>query len=224
MIAPDVFIPLTEKAGLMPQLTHLILGGAARGLKDIVRCNPGFSIAVNVSATSLSDGWLADQIDSVLAENGFPANALIIEVTESSVMSEIVKAIEIVVGLRVKGVGVAIDDFGTGYSSLVALARIPFSELKIDKSFVADSETDRDMERVVRACVRLGRELDMKVVAEGIETATSLMRLCEIGCHTGQGFLFAPALDAPSLAVNRHSIGTPDRHPKGTPLSYVLSD
>jgi EAL domain-containing protein (putative c-di-GMP-specific phosphodiesterase class I) len=116
-------------------------------------------------------------------------------------MSDIVKATDILVGLRVKGIGVAIDDFGTGYSSLAALARMPFSELKIDKLFVRDSESNRDMARVVRACVQLGHELDMKVVAEGVETVASWTRLHEIGCDIGQGHAFAPALDSKSLAT-----------------------
>ena len=116
-------------------------------------------------------------------------------------MSDIVKATDILVGLRVKGIGVAIDDFGTGYSSLAALARMPFNEMKIDKLFVCDSESNRDMTRVVRACVRLGHELDMKVVAEGIETVASWTRMHECGCDIGQGYAFAPALDSTSLAT-----------------------
>jgi EAL domain-containing protein (putative c-di-GMP-specific phosphodiesterase class I)/ActR/RegA family two-component response regulator len=200
MVPPDVFIPLAEKAGLMPQLTNYVLRRALCSLTDIVTRNPGFSIAVNVSASLLSDISLAEQVDSALIESALPASALTLEITESVVMSDIAKSAEIVLGLRVKGVGVAIDDFGTGHSSLVALARMPFSELKIDKVFVHDSETDRDMERVVRACVRLGHQLDMKVVAEGIETARNCTRLCEIGCDIGQGYFFSPALDAIALA------------------------
>jgi EAL domain-containing protein (putative c-di-GMP-specific phosphodiesterase class I) len=114
-------------------------------------------------------------------------------------MSDIAKATDILVGLRVKGVGVAIDDFGTGYSSLAALARMPFSELKIDALFVRDMDADRDMARVVRACVHLGHDLGMKVVAEGIETIAGWKGLHEIGRDIGQGFVFAPALEASRL-------------------------
>jgi len=116
-------------------------------------------------------------------------------------MSDIVKATDILVGLRVRGIGVAIDDFGTGYSSLAALARMPFSELKIDKMFVRESESNRDMMRVVRACVQLGHELDMKIVAEGIETVASWKRMRASGCDIGQGHAFAPALDSTSLTA-----------------------
>jgi EAL domain-containing protein (putative c-di-GMP-specific phosphodiesterase class I)/ActR/RegA family two-component response regulator len=200
-IAPDVFIPLAETVGLMPQLTDRLLRAATHAMRGIVKNNPGFSVAVNVSASLLSDLSLADRIDRALAESALPASALTIEITESAVMSDIVKATDILVGLRVKGVGVAIDDFGTGYSSLAALARMPFSELKIDKLFVCDSESNRDMTRVVSACVQLGHELDMKVVAEGIETVASWTRLHESGCDIGQGHAFAPALDSTSLTT-----------------------
>ncbi len=114
-------------------------------------------------------------------------------------MSNTAKAADILVDLRVKGIGVAIDDFGTGYSSLSALARMPFSELKIDPMFVRESATDRDMARVVHACVQLGHELGMKVVAEGIETVASWKRLCEMDCDIGQGLIFAAALEASQL-------------------------
>jgi EAL domain-containing protein (putative c-di-GMP-specific phosphodiesterase class I) len=200
-IAPDVFVPLAETVGLMPRLTDTLLRAGTHAMRGIVKNNPGFSVAVNVSASLLSDLSLADQIDRALAESALPASALTIEITESAVMSDIIKATDILVGLRVKGIGVAIDDFGTGYSSLAALARMPFSELKIDKLFVCDDESNRDMARVLRACVQLGHELDMKVVAEGVETVASWTRLHEIGCDIGQGHAFAPALDCTSLAT-----------------------
>jgi EAL domain-containing protein (putative c-di-GMP-specific phosphodiesterase class I) len=200
-IAPDVFIPLAETVGLMPQLTDRLLRAATHAMRGIVKNIPGFSVAVNVSASMLSDLSLADRIDRALAESALPTSALTIEITESAVMSDIVKATDILVGLRVKGIGVAIDDFGTGYSSLAALARMPFSEMKIDKLFVYDSQNNRDMTRVVRACVQLGHEFDMKVVAEGIETVTSWTRMHESGCDIGQGHAFAPALDSTSLAT-----------------------
>jgi EAL domain-containing protein (putative c-di-GMP-specific phosphodiesterase class I) len=183
----------------MPLLTNKLLRAATRAVRPIVERLPGFSIAVNVSASLLSDPSLANQIDLALAESGLSARALTLEITESVAMSNAAKAADILIGLRVKGVGIAIDDFGTGYSSLAALARMPFSELKIDQSFVRESGTDRDMTRVVRACVQLGHELGMKVVAEGIETVASWNRLREMGCDIGQGHAFAAALDAASL-------------------------
>lgn len=201
MISPEVFVPLADATGLMPQLTDNLLRAATNAMRVIANNNPGFSVAVNVPASLLSDLTLTDRIDRALAESSLPASALTIEITESAVMSDVVKATDILVGLRVKGVGVAIDDFGTGYSSLVALAKMPFSELKIDQLFVRDSESNRDMARVVRACVRLGHELDMKVVAEGIETAENWSRLHEIGCDVGQGHVFSPAIDAAQLTV-----------------------
>lgn len=199
VIGPDVFVPVAEAAGLMPEFTEYLLRAATRATVGLVQENPGFSVAINMSASLFSDLSLPDQIDRALCENAFPPKALSIEITESAVMSDIVKATEILVGLRVKDIGLAIDDFGIGYSSLVALARMPFSEMKLDKQFVGEFDKNPDIARVVRACVRLGHELDMKIVAEGIETVGIWNRLSEIDCDIGQGHLFAPALDATQL-------------------------
>jgi EAL domain-containing protein (putative c-di-GMP-specific phosphodiesterase class I)/ActR/RegA family two-component response regulator len=198
-VAPDLFVPLAESCGLMPQLTDALLRAATKLVRPIVERYPDFSVAVNVSSSMLADLSLADQIDRALADSGLPTRALTVEITESAAMSNIAKAADVLVGLRVKGVGLAIDDFGTGYSSLAALARMPFSELKIDRVFVRDSETDRDMARVVCASVRLGHELGMKVVAEGIETTACRNRVSEMGCDIGQGMIFAAALEASAL-------------------------
>jgi EAL domain-containing protein (putative c-di-GMP-specific phosphodiesterase class I) len=109
-------------------------------------------------------------------------------------MSDLSRAMDVLLRLRLKGIGLSIDDFGTGYSSLTALARMPFSELKIDRSFVYGSLADADLWKIVRGSVALGHEFNMKVVAEGIEDDQTRAALGNIGCDVGQGYEFSPAL------------------------------
>ncbi|AMN44765.1 EAL domain-containing response regulator [Rhodoplanes sp. Z2-YC6860] len=195
-IPPDVFIPLAEAAGLIPRLTSSLMRDAAHLASRIVGQRPKFSVAVNVSASELTDVTLFDRVEQMLADHNLPPSALTIEITESTAMSDTTKATEILVGLRLRGVGVSIDDFGTGHASLAALARMPFNELKIDNQFVRKSEIDRDMARVVRACVHLGHEFGMQVVAEGIESASLWGRMTQAGCDIAQGLAISPAIEA----------------------------
>lgn len=200
MIPPDVFIPIIERTGLMPELTENLLAQSTMALRRIVDSAPGFAVAVNISASLLAEQSIADYVDRALSASNLPATALVLEVTESVAMRDVARAADILVGLRVKGVGLSIDDFGTGYSSLAALARMPFNELKIDGQLVRESGTNPDMMRVARAIVMLGHELGMKVVAEGIETPHTLARLRNAGCDIGQGLVFLPAVEAARLA------------------------
>lgn len=193
-VGPDVFIPLAEASGLIKPLTLALLREAMRTAQTMLRSDPGFVIAVNLSATLLSDAELPEEIERLLADAGVPPRALMIEVTESNAMADISRAMDILLRLRIKGVGLSMDDFGIGYSSLSALARMPFSELKIDRSFVKDCLTDRDMWKVVASSVAIGHQYQMKVVAEGIETVDTWRALAELGCDVGQGYVFSKAL------------------------------
>jgi EAL domain-containing protein (putative c-di-GMP-specific phosphodiesterase class I) len=123
-----------------------------------------------------------------------PAHALVAEITETTAMAGVDRAMDILVRLRIKNIGAAIDDFGTGYSSLAALARLPFSELKIDQSFVRGCEEDRDMAKIVDASVGLARAFNMKVVVEGVDSPEALARMRRAGCDIGQGYIFAPPM------------------------------
>ena len=123
-----------------------------------------------------------------------PPKALIVEVTESVAMSDVDRAMDVMLRLRLKGVGAAIDDFGTGFSSLAALAKLPFSEVKIDRSFAGSCDTDKDMMKIVQASIALARAFGMKAVAEGIDNPLTLRALRDAGCDIGQGYLFAPPL------------------------------
>ena len=123
-----------------------------------------------------------------------PASSLIAEITESAAMSDVERAMDILVRLRIKNIGAAIDDFGTGYSSLSGLARLPFSELKIDQSFVKGCEADDDMMKIIDASVALAQAFSMKVVVEGVDNLQTLARVQRARCDIGQGYVFARSL------------------------------
>jgi EAL domain-containing protein (putative c-di-GMP-specific phosphodiesterase class I) len=194
IVSPAIFIPLVEKFGLMPDLTNRILGLSIADTRKLVQQHPGFVMAVNLSGSLLTDLMLPERIERVLREEDVAAESLIVEVTESVAMSDVDTAMDILVRLRIKGIGTAIDDFGTGFSSLSALAKLPFSELKIDQSFVKGCDTDEDMMKVVEASIGLARAFRMKVVAEGIDSPHTLARIRHAGCDIGQGYLFAPSM------------------------------
>jgi len=194
-VIPDVFIPLAEASGLIKSLTERVLRGALLMSDALLKIDPTFVVAVNLSATMLSDAALPEEIERLLAETETPARSLMIEVTESTAMADVSQAMDILLRLRIKGMGISIDDFGMGYSSLSALARMPFSELKIDRSFVKDCLTDSDMWKIVSSSVVMAHQYHMKVVAEGIENVETWRALVALGCDIGQGFVFSRALN-----------------------------
>jgi EAL domain-containing protein (putative c-di-GMP-specific phosphodiesterase class I) len=162
--------------------------------REFLKRDPNFVVAVNLSATLLSDPLIPEKVEQLLEELEAPAKSLMLEVTESTAMSDVSQAMDILLRLRIKGVGVSMDDFGIGYSSMAALARMPFCELKIDRSFVKNCLADSDMWKVVASSVEIAHQYGMKVVAEGIEDAETWQALEDIGCDIGQGFAFSPAL------------------------------
>jgi EAL domain-containing protein (putative c-di-GMP-specific phosphodiesterase class I) len=194
MVSPAIFIPLVEEFGLMPQLTHLICDAAVATSRRLIRQSPGFTVAVNVSASDLNDLTLPERIDGILRAYEVAPESLIVEVTESVAMSDVDRAMDVISRLRLKGMGAAIDDFGTGFSSLAALAKLPFSELKIDRSFAGTCGADKDMMKIVEASIALAKAFGMRVVGEGIDNRSTLSALRAAGCDIGQGYLFAPTL------------------------------
>ncbi|ULL00574.1 EAL domain-containing response regulator [Bradyrhizobium sp. I71] len=194
MVSPMVFIPIAEEAGLMREVTDCILSSALSQGRKLIERNPGFTIAVNISGSLMSDLTLPDRIEEILRRENVPPSSLTVEITETTAMADVDRANDILVRLRLKNIGTAIDDFGTGYSSLAALARLPFSELKIDQSFIKGCEADDDMMKIVDASVALAKAFNMKVVAEGVESSQALEIIRRIGCDVAQGFYFAPSL------------------------------
>ncbi|WP_100175174.1 EAL domain-containing response regulator [Bradyrhizobium nitroreducens] len=194
MVSPLIFIPIAEEAGIMREVTDCILSSAMSQGRKLIERNPGFTIAVNISGSLMSDLTLPDRIEEILRREHISPTSLTVEITETSAMADVDRANDILVRLRIKKIGTAIDDFGTGYSSLAALVRLPFSELKIDQSFIKGCESDDDMMKIVDASVALAKAFNMKVVAEGVESPEALEIIRRIGCDVAQGFLFAPSL------------------------------
>jgi EAL domain-containing protein (putative c-di-GMP-specific phosphodiesterase class I)/CheY-like chemotaxis protein len=193
-VAPDLFIPLAEQNGLIVPLTRLILEDALAACQRWRGHHPDCSVAVNISPMVLANPALPEEIEALLVQHALPPAALVAEITETTVIANPLLAAEVLTRLRIKGIGLSMDDFGTGYSSLLTLLRLPFTELKIDRSFVAACDTDDEAWKIIRATISLARELGLSVVAEGIETEAVEDRLRGIGCHIGQGWRFGRAM------------------------------
>jgi len=151
-------------------------------------------VAVNLSVRQLYDAGLARRVSETLAQTGFPAENLELEITESMVMRNAEDAIKVLQALRDTGVRIAIDDFGTGYSSLAYLKRFPIDCVKIDRSFIRDLPEDRDDASITRSIIAMAHNMELEVVAEGVETVPQLDFLHAHGCDEIQGFLFSKPL------------------------------
>ncbi|SCA57583.1 putative diguanylate phosphodiesterase (EAL domain) with Response Regulator Receiver modulation [Candidatus Terasakiella magnetica] len=189
LIFPDEFITLAEQSGLIEPMTYQVLDLAVKEAASWKDKGFDIAVAVNLSAASLIDLDFPMKVAQTLEKYGLPANQLILEVTETSAMIDAQKTLDILTRLRIKGISVSIDDFGTGYSSLVELHRMPFSELKIDRSFVMDAHKDKDSRIIINAILGLAKALGLKVVAEGVETQEHWDFLKDAGCDIAQGYL-----------------------------------
>ncbi len=204
LLTPDHFLELAEQHALMHALTLAVVDRALRQQRAWRRTGIELKVAVNVSAADLLDADFPDQLAALLRTHATPANALQLELTESTVMREPGRVLDTLAQLSELGVTLSLDDFGTGYSSLALLKRLPVQELKIDRSFVMDLLSDRDDAVIVRSTVDLGRSLGLRVVAEGVETAEHLERLRYFGSHLAQGYLISRPLPAVNVAAWLH--------------------
>jgi diguanylate cyclase (GGDEF)-like protein len=195
-IPPDVFIPLAEHSGLIRALTLHVLEVALRRCAAWRRAGHQLHVAVNLSPNALLDSSLPDVVTRLLGQTGVPAAALILEITESTIMADPTGSMATLDRLHGIGVKLAIDDFGTGYSSLGRLRELPIHEVKIDKSFVQRIAVDHRDRAVVRSAIQLGHALDLEVVAEGVEDAETLRHLQREGCDLVQGFFISRPLAA----------------------------
>jgi len=198
-VPPDVFIAVAERSGQIKAVTHVMLESALDAAAAFIVHDPSFVMAVNISGSLVCDDQFPDEIERILQSAGVAPVNLMLEVTETTAMADAARAVDVLLQLRLKGIGLSIDDFGTGYSSLSALARMPFNELKIDRSFITNCIDDSDMMKIVRGSIALAHGFGMKVVAEGIEDVRTAEMLSEIGCDVGQGYVFAPALSVDAL-------------------------
>jgi predicted signal transduction protein with EAL and GGDEF domain len=188
LISPLEFIPLAEENGLILPIGAWVLETAcADAMRWRAMGLPPIQISVNISPIQFRDPELQDKIVATLAATGLPAGQLEIEITESTLMEDATRTLELMHLLRTQGVHIALDDFGTGYSSLQYLKQLPLTKLKIDRAFVRDMPASKADEAIVRAVVTLAQTLDMRVTAEGVETHEQSVVLAELGCHILQG-------------------------------------
>jgi len=190
-VEPADFIPLAESTGLIDLLTRTVLTKALQDCRLWRDEGHEIAVAVNVSARNVNDACLPDMVAAALKTAGVPPRALILEITESSIMGDPVRTLPTLSRLAALGVALSIDDFGTGYSSLSYLQRLPVRELKIDLGFVqgmARESNPRASEVLVRDMIGLGHSLDLRVVAEGVDSAWLLKKLRELDCDLAQGF------------------------------------
>ncbi|MEA2419159.1 MAG: hypothetical protein QOE60_1365 [Thermoleophilaceae bacterium] len=199
VVPPDVFVPLAEQAGLARALTRHVL---ARGLAQCRAWRDAghdLTVAVNLTTSDLHDSALPEEIESALAAAGAPPEALVLEITESAVLSNPEAIANVLARIGEMGVGLSLDDFGTGYSSMTHLKTLPVGELKIDRSFVSQMEKDPADAAIVDSTIQLAHSLGMRVVAEGVEDEGTWARLAGFGCEMIQGYVVAPARPAAEL-------------------------
>jgi diguanylate cyclase len=188
LVPPGEFIPLAERTGLIGPLTHYVMDAALHQCRDWRQAGHELAVAVNVSARRLLDLAFPDEVGGLLARWEVPARLLVVEITESAIMADPEHAMQILGRLNQMGVGLSIDDFGTGYSSMAYLKSLPVHELKVDRSFVSQMTSNSSDAVIVRSTVDLGRNLGLRVVAEGVEDQTTLEALDALGCDAVQGY------------------------------------
>ena len=188
LLAPEVFIGAVEHSGLIRDFTLVVLEKAVAECASWVCDGPPLTVAVNLSARNLLDTGLPSDVGRVLARHGLPADRLVLEITETTMMSELDVVEEVLATLRNMGVQLSVDDFGTGYSSLAFLQRVAVNEVKIDRSFVAGAASSESDRALVRATVQLAHSLGARAVGEGVEDADLADALRELGCDYAQGY------------------------------------
>ena len=208
LLYPDAFIPVAERTGAVADLTRWVVDRA------LAECRPlELPVAVNLAAANIVDVTLPAAIGAALERHDMPAERLVCEISEHTVMADPVRASDVLEGLRALGVGLSLDDFGTGHSSLTYLKRLPLDEVKIDRSFVAGMAEDENDAVIVRSTIDLARNLGLRVVAEGVETAEIMDTLAELRCDVAQGYFISRPMELQALNV---SLRGPARKPRSS--------
>jgi len=197
LVLPGDFLPLAEVHGLMGPLTERVLALAVAQTADWRGRGLDLRVSVNLSASNLLDTGLPARVGELLDRHAVPPSSVVLEVTESVLLTDPERSLAVLGHLAALGVTVSMDDFGTGYSSLAYLRDLPVTELKLDRSFTADLCTDARTEAIIASTIDLAHRLGLGVVAEGVEDERTLDHLRRLGCDTSQGFLHSPALPAP---------------------------
>lgn len=205
-VPPDVFVPLAEEIGLIGAIGLVVLDGACQHAASWRRGGLDIYVSVNVSARQIPDDLPPVVVLDILTRHGLPPGALVLEITEGVLMSNVAVAQSWIESLRAAGVRIYLDDFGTGYSSLSYLKRFPLDSVKIDKSFIRDLHADMSDLALVHAIVTMADSLGLHVVAEGVENERHLAALREMGCGFGQGYHFARPIAAAEFAATAAQI------------------
>ena len=202
-IPPDLFVPIAESSDLIVGISNWVINAACIQLADWQRrdLTDAQHVAVNLSPRQFRDPRLVDTISAAMRRHGVPPGSLSVELTEGVVIDDLERSRAVLEQLRGLGIGIAIDDFGVGFSSLSYLRDLPVTSLKIDRSFLRGAPDEQEARTVISTIVRLGRDLKLRVIAEGIETVAQRDFLAQAGCHDGQGFLFCRAMPARELEL-----------------------
>jgi EAL domain-containing protein (putative c-di-GMP-specific phosphodiesterase class I) len=199
MLFPDRFIGLAERSGLIGRLTEEVINQAVSQSTMWHEQGYAFKVSVNISSENVSNLSMPEYLESLTKLHQLDPRMLMLEITESALMSEITTSLDILTRLRLKGFKLSIDDFGTGFSSLSQLHKIPFTELKIDQSFVMKMVEDPQSAAIVETCIMLGHKLKMSVVAEGVEDHRIWTQLKALNCDIAQGYQIAKPLPPDEL-------------------------
>jgi len=215
MIMPDRLLPGLAQYGLLEEATLSMLQQTVALVSEGLRRGLAVSGSINASLQSMSDWGFCKTLHEVVNRAGLDPSWITIEITETDAMSDLAHVVENTARIRMLGFNLAIDDFGMAYSSLSQLSNMPFSELKLDRVFVHEIDRDPRMQAIVRGCATLGRLLDLRVVAEGVESMQELDAVVQVGCTHVQGYLvssaMAPGKPLPWLAALSDQVWTPGR-------------
>ncbi len=199
VVLPQHFVPVLEAERRIDELTERMLAQACRWKQAWDQRGLRLTLSVNVSASTLDDAGAADRYQRIVQQAGAATGEIVLELTESSLMTDAARGLAVLARLRLKGFGLSIDDFGTGWSSLSQLSQVPFTELKIDQEFIAGACQQPRKRAVVEASLDLARKLGLKSVAEGVETVEDWQMLAELGCDLAQGRLIGEAVPGEDL-------------------------
>jgi len=203
LIMPTQFIPFAEQAGLIDALTAKVFDQSLAWFSQSFPesdSRKSIKLSLNVSAKSLVDIQMADNLSNICRQSHVAPERVVLELTESSAMVDPMLSLDLITRLRVKGFLLSIDDFGTGFSSMVRLVRLPFSEIKVDKSFVMDAQQSQESRTIIRSIIDLGHSLGLLVAAEGVEDLATLNYLNSLGCDLAQGYFIARPMSGAAAA------------------------
>ena len=221
VVAPLEFIPFAESSACIDQMTEWIAMTAAGQLRAWDELGCRLDLSINISARNLHEARLAEQLSGQCRTAGVSPARITLELTETAAMRDAVQMMDVLTRLRVKGFKLSIDDFGTGYSSLVQLHRLPFNEIKIDRTFVSGCATSPESRSIVRLVVDLAHALGMTAVAEGVESPEAMRLLRELGCDEAQGAFIAGPLAAVDVPVAAQHYARSEWHRAGGPWQTV---